>query len=129
MASKARLSRKLVELERNVPMEAMSIPSNFKTISEFRMAAFDQDRLFKFYDRMGFRDLKRRVKSQINFSQKSRESNKPIMSSGESDKYESILGDQPSRTKRRDKPTSTRFTDEATYKSPPKENDFEDVPF
>ncbi len=48
----------------------MDIPSHFNTISDFRMEPLNSDRLLKFYDRMGFRDLKRRVTSRINSAQK-----------------------------------------------------------
>ncbi len=43
----------------------MGIPSNFETISEFRMEPLNSNRLIAFYDRMGFRDLKRRVRGRL----------------------------------------------------------------
>ena len=51
--------------KRNVPMEAMNIPSHFQRISDFRMEALNEDRLLAFYDRMEFHDLKKRVQNRI----------------------------------------------------------------
>ena len=87
MDVKARLSRELVELERNVPMEAMSIPSHFRSVKEFRMEALNEDRLLAFYDRMGFRDLKKRIKNKIKFGRQTTSNNSGITSG----RYDSIL--------------------------------------
>ena len=107
-------------------MEAMSIPSNFQAVSDFRMSTFDPDRLFQFYDRMGFQDLKRRVKSQINFNQKTQENrkNKPV----------GMTGRKYSKTTKTplaggDKPKSNKFPEKSEYKPPPERKDFDDVPF
>lgn len=61
----ARLSRVLVELDRQVPMEIMSFPNGMDKASELRMEAIDGDRILAFYDVMGFRDLKRRVEGRL----------------------------------------------------------------
>jgi DNA polymerase-1 len=62
----ARMSRILVELERNVPMEIMTFPEGIVKAGELRMEAIDGDRLMKMYDQMGFKDLKRRVEPRLN---------------------------------------------------------------
>ena len=67
----------------------MGIPSHFDSISDFRMESFDSDRLIAFYDRMGFRDLKRRVQSRIKSAQK--EKPKPRVTSTLGKVYDAIL--------------------------------------
>ena len=67
----------------------MGIPSHFDSISDFRMEPFDSDRLIAFYDRMGFRDLKRRVQSRINSARK--EKPKPRVTSTLGKVYDAIL--------------------------------------
>lgn len=61
----ARLSRVLVELERNVPSELMTFPEGFKKVGELRMAPMDEEKLLRFFDEMGLRDLKRRFESRL----------------------------------------------------------------
>jgi DNA polymerase-1 len=71
----ARLSRQLVELERNLPMDKMTFPDNVASASELRMAPMDGDRLLAFYEEMGLRDMKRRVEARLNQTKTSRASN------------------------------------------------------
>ena len=156
--NQARLSRELVELERNVPLESMSIPTHFNSISDFRMEAFDSERLLKFYDRMGFRDLKRRMQSRIEFARK-----KPMQyksqSSNRNDagvdattqtndaivddklsslsRYDSIL--EGTSLSKNDKPSTNSNSDisrfsmrkkvDYNYTNPPEPEEFTDVPF
>lgn len=60
----ARLSRRLVELVRDVPgsvIEGMDgVP-----VDELRMEELNEERLLNFYEEMGFRDLKRRMKGRF----------------------------------------------------------------
>ena len=92
----ARLSRVLVELDRHVPLSAMKTsdgqpllgtkrpqpvdglpPPNatdasdmpvdsFEMMGDLRMQPLNPDRILAFYDQMGFKDLQRRFKNQIN---------------------------------------------------------------
>jgi DNA polymerase-1 len=61
----ARLSRELVELERELPLEKMTFPENISTAAELRMAPMDSERLLAFYEDMGLNDLKRRVEARL----------------------------------------------------------------
>jgi DNA polymerase-1 len=61
----ARLSRVLVDLVRKVPMEMMTFPQGMDKAGDLRMEGIDGDRLLKFYDQMGFKDLKRRVEGRL----------------------------------------------------------------
>lgn len=54
------LSRELVELNRTVPLEILDgLPNGLRTIEDLRMEEFDQDRVLKFYDDLGFKELQR----------------------------------------------------------------------
>jgi 5'-3' exonuclease len=63
----ARLSRRLVELERKVPLERITFPEGnlVGDVSDIRMAPIDPDRIMKFYDDMGFYTIKQRLKSRL----------------------------------------------------------------
>jgi DNA polymerase-1 len=61
----ARLSRVLVDLVREVPMEIMTWPEGMDKAGDLRMEGMDGDRLLKFYDQMGFKDLRRRVEGRL----------------------------------------------------------------
>jgi len=61
----ARLSRQLVELVRDIPREAMTFPEDCLSIADLRMKGLAQERLLKFYDQMGFRDLKKRLEGRL----------------------------------------------------------------
>ena len=71
----ARLSRELVELERELPIDKMTFPENISSAAEFRMAPMDGERLLAFYKDMGLNDLKRRVEARLNQTKTSRASN------------------------------------------------------
>ena len=60
-ADTARMSRDLVELREDVD-SVLSISGN---LTEWRTEPLDTDRLFSFYDEMGFRDLKRRLQNSL----------------------------------------------------------------
>ena len=128
-ADMAILSRQLVELERNIPLEAMSFPAHFDSVSDFRMEILDQDRLLKFYDRMGFRDLKRRVESRL---PNVRPSDLRLL-----DKYSSIT-DTPGQSQQAPRAQHANFenrgggngfSSRSSFKAPPKPEDYSDVPF
>jgi len=60
--TQARLSRKLVELDRTV---RLTFPDGVSDVTELRMQPVDSQRLLSFCDEMGFRDLKNRLQSRI----------------------------------------------------------------
>lgn len=66
----ARLSRQLVELERELPLNNMTFPENVTSAAELRMAPLDSDRLLAFYQDMGLKDMKRRVEARLSSNQK-----------------------------------------------------------
>jgi DNA polymerase-1 len=74
-ADQARLSRVLVELERNVPMHKLTLPGGFQ-VSELQMELMDADRIVAFYDSMGFQDIKRRFQNSM--SEKPKQVKKPF---------------------------------------------------
>lgn len=62
----ARLSRELVELNRDVPMDHMTgFPDGVTRVSKLRMEPMDSDRMLAFYDQMGFRSLKRTLQGRL----------------------------------------------------------------
>lgn len=71
----------------------MSIPSHFKHVSDFRMEKFNPDRLLSFYDRMGFRDLKKRMKNRISSASSDNDRRNVLSSSSSTNSkyYDSIL--------------------------------------
>ena len=118
-------------------MEAMSIPPQFKTVSDFRMQPFDPDRLLQFYDRMGFRDLKKRVRSQIDFGKRTTQA-KPttvpgrydsILEGGKGGKSSGNMSTQLSPPQDPKPQRSSNFEKSMKYKPPPQPSDFDDVPF
>ena len=64
-ADMARLSRELVELERNVPGGSLVSSAPFERVDDIRMEKLNEDRLIAFYEKMGFRDLTKRVQSRL----------------------------------------------------------------
>uniref|UniRef100_A0A7S3VCJ6 5'-3' exonuclease domain-containing protein n=1 Tax=Chaetoceros debilis TaxID=122233 RepID=A0A7S3VCJ6_9STRA len=123
----ARLSRELVELDRNISLEDMSFPTHYQNISDIRMESFDKDRLIKFYETMGLHELKRRVTSRL---PKKRNGRAP---SG-FDRYASITEQLPEQHFRSSKSVKTEENDQgfstpSTFKKPPTPEDFSDVPF
>ncbi len=123
----ARLSRQLVELERNVPIEDMSFPSHLTGVSDLRMEKLDPERLVKFYERMGFRDLKKRFKSRIMNDARRTLSSTPQMT----DKYSAIMEITSTSTQEETsaKSVGNGFSKSRSYRSPPKPEDYLDVPF
>jgi DNA polymerase-1 len=61
----ARLSRKLVDLERSIPKDEMTFPESAPSVADLRMENMNRTRLLEFYEQMGFRDMKRRVEGRI----------------------------------------------------------------
>lgn len=64
------LSRKLVELERCIPLERLlAVPLVMTSVRNLRMEPMDGDRLLQFYNTMGFKTLQRQVKDRLNHSE------------------------------------------------------------
>lgn len=64
------LSRKLVELERCIPLDQLiSVPRGITSVSNLRMDPINGDRLLQFYNTMGFKTLQRQVKDRLNHSE------------------------------------------------------------
>ena len=61
----ARLSRVLVELDRNVRNDLLKFPDGADKVADLRMDIMDADRLINFFEDMGLRDLKRRFQNRL----------------------------------------------------------------
>lgn len=112
---KAILSRKLVQLEQNIPLNSIIFSSHYETVSDFRTELLQIERLLKFYDRMGFKDLKARVKSRL--------PKVPSIISNNDGRYNAIFDEHQSVSRKK------KFNQNSTYRRPPSENDISDVPF
>jgi 5'-3' exonuclease len=125
------LSRKLVELDKAVPLEVMTMPDHYESISELKMAPLSSEALFKFYEEMGFYDLTMRLKRRLGIS-------------GSDVGSESNDGNTNSSSKEGSANTSIGRVDSAPLNdnirqglimhqmrksAPPKPEDFDDVPF
>ena len=115
----ARLSRRLVELERKVPLERITFPEGnlVGDVSDIRMEPIDPDRIMKFYDDMGFYTIKQRLKSRLDSVNSKR---KPVASEKTGSTADSSKGGR--------KFTPRKFTPRKVA-SIPKPEDFKDVPF
>jgi len=114
---KARLSKDLVRLETSIPIEEITMPAHFDTISEFCMGELEPERLLAFYEEMGFWDLKRRFESRL---MKRKEGYiMPISHTSDASPKPERVNNGMSMSKRRD----------TTIAKPPIASDFEDVPF
>lgn len=111
------LSRRLVELDRNVPMEEMSWPEGTSQVSDLRMELMDSDGLLSFFENMGLKDLKRRFEYRLQ-QQRGYSGQKPKASA------EKVPTTKPLPPPMRR--TSFRKPPKATA---PKPEDFKDVPF
>jgi 5'-3' exonuclease len=101
----ARLSRKLVDLRRNVPLDAMTFPDGVDLVAHLLIQEFNPDRILAFYDQMGFRDLKRRFQNQLQRGQR------PSSSASFTPRSKSSYGNKKEKTEI------------------PKPEDYADVPF
>jgi DNA polymerase I len=64
-SDQARLSRRLVRLCDDIPLDRMTFPTGVERVSDLRMGSLDEDRLFRFYDEMGFQEIRRRVEGRL----------------------------------------------------------------
>jgi DNA polymerase-1 len=102
----ARLSRRLVELERRVPIEQITFPDGVDKVADLRMSPMKVDRLVEFFDEMGLRDLKRRFEDRLQ-------------------QQRGIRGSPPPPKSRQERP---KFIQRPKVEIP-KPEDFKDVPF
>lgn len=69
----AELSRKLVELNRTLPIDTITgFPEGFQSVEKLRVEPLDTDRILAFYDEMGFRALRRQLETRIDGLKRSR---------------------------------------------------------
>lgn len=61
----ARLSRRLVNLCDDIPLSSMTFPTGTERVSDLRTESLDEGRLFRFYDEMGFQEIRRRVEGRL----------------------------------------------------------------
>jgi 5'-3' exonuclease len=64
-ADQARLSRVLVELDRNIPFDNMKFPDGIEKVSDLRMELMDPNGLSRFFGEMGLRELKMRFDKRL----------------------------------------------------------------
>lgn len=100
-ADQALLSRTLVDLDSNVPLDMMTMDGEripFEKAGDLRADEIDEDRVVDFYDKLQFKETKRRFLNALN------RGNRP---------------NRPRRKSSRSRPKST----------PPEADDFSEVPF
>lgn len=118
--NQAVLSRRLVELERNVPMEEISWPDGMNKASDLRMEPMDGDGLLQFFDDMGLKDLKRRFENRLYQQRGYTGNNNPAPKAGEqSYQRRTKPASAPAKRSYYQRPTATK----------PNPDDFKDVPF
>ena len=114
----ARLSRKLVELERNIPFDALfADPSQYSSLSDIRMEKFNEQRLLSFYDDMGLRDLKKRLQDRLIFIARNE-----IRANKAASYYEK-------KEQKYKQDSAPSFSSKKRFQSPPKPGEYDDVPF
>ena len=134
----ARLSRRLVELERNVPLGQIVFAENDEPVApsgtlslmdDLRLKPIDPKRILDFYDEMGFDTIKRRLQQRLKQREQrlQRRSQKQgqqwqkethIVSDTEG--YKSDNSNESSQPRKKFKPRETRI---------PRPEDYKDVPF
>jgi len=140
-ADMARLSRKLVELEKLIPLDKieMESPSTYlsslDSMADLRMDGLNASRLLDFYHKMGFWDMKQRVKERMMQKGLLNERNYADSGSmGASSLTSSSTGrDLTSDTENSASKGQTSFNRLIVNKrkklSPPKPEEFDDIPF
>lgn len=102
-ADKALLSRKLVTLEDSLTANDMTLPPSFRGVADFRMEGFDSQRLLDFYEGMELVEIRRRLLQR--------------------------LGGSGDSGRQQQQPMATSMSTLTFFKSPPKPEDYEGVPF
>ena len=120
----AMLSRKLVELDRAVPLNVMTMPDHYTTVSELKMAPLSSDALFNFYEEMGFYDLTMRLKRRLGMSGSDGNSESSAMA-GEADAKQIRTGNAPVN----DNIRQGLIMHQMRKSEAPKPEDYDDVPF
>ena len=96
----------------------MTVSSPVVNVSDIYVESFDPDRLLKFYDKMGFRDLKRRLAARL--------SNRSGYEKSPNSSYQKSRDDSLNFI---DKKAATNAFVSSRKQSPPNPDDFGDVPF
>ena len=113
----------MVELERGIPLDKMSLPHSFQDVDDFRMEPIDSTRLLEFYRNMGFKDLERRITERLRFSDK----NASVTTNTGIESTSAVTKNSKIDT-RRDAWPGNSFTAPRQFRTPPNES-FDDVPF
>ena len=121
------LSRKLVELDRAVPLDVMTMPDHYTTVSELKMAPLSSEALFNFYEEMGFYDLTMRLRRRLGVSASDVSKSDP---SGNASGSTSTTA----RTRTESAPLNDNIRQglimhQMRKSSPPTPEDYDDVPF
>jgi hypothetical protein len=101
----------------SIPIEEITMPAHFDTISEFCMGELEPKRLLAFYEEMGFWDLKRRFESRL--LKRKEGYTMPISKTSDFSPKPERVNNGMSMSKRRD----------TTIAKPPIASEFKDVPF
>lgn len=67
-AEKVILFRQLVTLNETIPVDRMTLPPAFESVSNFRMSTFDPSRLIEFYDQMELSACRNQLESRLRSS-------------------------------------------------------------
>ena len=116
----ARISRRLVELERNVPLELIKGLSNTE-VKDIRMEPLNEGRLLSFFKEVGFGEMTRRVSGR--FAEARSAPPREAAESGAEDQFDNVIKKNKSATNPR-----PRAQKEEKSAAPESER-LEDVPF
>ena len=121
----AMLSRKLVELDRAVPLNVMTMPDHYTTVSELKMAPLSSDALFNFYEEMGFYDLTMKLKRRLGTSGSDGNNSESSAMAGEAAAKQIGTGNAPLN----DNIRQGLIMHQRRKSEAPKPEDYDDVPF
>ena len=121
----AMLSRKLVELDRAVPLNVMTMPDHYTTVSELKMAPLSSDALFNFYEEMGFYDLTMRLKRRLGMFGSDGNNSESSTMAGEADAKQIGIGNAPVN----DNIRQGLIMHQMRKSEAPKPEDYDDVSF
>lgn len=62
------LFRQLVALNDDVPMDSLSLPTSYESVSNLRMSLFDPNRLTEFYNRMELKACREQLQQRLRAS-------------------------------------------------------------
>lgn len=121
------LSRKLVELDRAVPLDVMTMPDHYTTVSELKMAPLSSEALFNFYEEMGFYDLTMRLRRRLGVS--ASDVSESSSSGNDSGGTSTTASTRTSSAPLNDNIRQGLIMHQMRKSAPPKPEDYDDVPF